>query len=140
MVKEIEVIKRQVKTLKGNSLFIYNSLVQRFEDSFVSFDEVKTMVIDRYAKIAADNKEFKTSHKGETNWGYGKQVKHCEHKVASKILKVLERLSPDNITELMAEIEKLQDASFKSGDSAEVEVARNLFHGAINQLNSLLYF
>ena len=140
MVKEIESPKRQIKTLKGNSLFIYNALLSRFDDSFITFDEVKTLIVERYSKIAADNKEFKTSHKGETNWGYGKQVKHCEYKVASKILKVLERLTPDNITELMTELEKMQDASFKSGDSSEVEVARNLFHGAINQLNSLLYF
>ena len=140
MVKEIESPKRQVKTLKGKSLFVYNSLLARFDDSFITFDEVKALIVNKYSKIAADTKEFKTSHKGETNWGYGKQVKHCEFKISSKILKVLERLTHENITELMTELEKMQDASFKSGDSAEVEVARNLYHGAINQLNSLLFF
>ena len=59
MVKEIESPKRQIKTLKGNSLFIFNTLMQRFENSFVTFDEVRAMIIERYVKVKDDNKSFR---------------------------------------------------------------------------------
>jgi len=141
--KEIVILenepKRKMSQLKNDSQFLYNLFVREFNERKVTFSEVKAKIIAENNSIIAANKSRKERHHGEMGWGYEKDVNHFKYKYANKIKPILERLSPDNVTESISQVEKLLDNVFKEHSNA-MEGAAPLVRGTLNMLEQLLRF
>lgn len=131
--------KRKITQLKNDSQMLYNLFLREFHDRKVTFSEVKEKIIAENNAIIAANKSRKERHHGEIGWGYEKDVSHFKWKYSSKIKPILERLSPDNVSESVSQVEKLLDAVFKEHHNA-MEGAAPLVRGTLNMLDQLLRF
>lgn len=131
--------KRKMSQLKNDSQFLYNLFMREFEARKVTFSEVKEKIIAENDTVIAATKGFKERHHGEMGWGYSKDVNHFKFKYSNKIKPILERLSPDNVTESISQVEKLLDNVFKEHSNA-MEGAAPLVRGTLNMLEHLLRF
>lgn len=131
--------KRKMSQLKNDSQFLYNLFLREFHDRKVTFSEVKEKIIAENDAIIAANKSRKERHHGEMGWGYEKDVNHFKFKYAMKIKPILERLSPDNVSESVSQLEKLLDNVFKEHSNA-MEGAAPLVRGTLNMVEHLLRF
>lgn len=142
VIEQVETIenvkKRPLKNLK-NSTIIYNLFIRKFEDTSLTFNDVKDAYLAELDKTIKENelyKEWITEYPGMDS---GKRVCHYKWKSAKRVKDAIKKLTQENVLDVTMALNTLRENSW-SIKSEESKILSQQLTSAIMLLNDLSNF